>query len=228
MYINALTSLLSAYGWRAGTRGEAGECWWESSVSFFYTVCVPMSPHQPTAQIWMTLQTPCTATSPYVSSPSVGCSLMEQKTDWLKETSGEIVRKLHDREKSAHKIRRCVHVCCMGWTCLVCYIIILKHIACVCVPLDAGWWSRRLTRCQQNSPENSRRGRIQLSRLRGVWWGDQAGMQITLCAIHYYTVYNYTVASSAECCPALLTLSTACCSVVWHNIHSLFTVCGFV
>ena len=39
------------------------------------------------------------------------CSLMEQKTDWLKEASAELTRRLQDREASAQKIKRC----CAPW-----------------------------------------------------------------------------------------------------------------
>ena len=39
--------------------------------------------------------------TPVSSSSFVGCSLMEQKTDWLKGSSGEIIRRLKDRENSA-------------------------------------------------------------------------------------------------------------------------------
>ena len=41
-----------------------------------------------------------------VSSLLLVCSLMEQKTDWLKETSAEITRKLQERENSAKLYKR--------------------------------------------------------------------------------------------------------------------------
>ena len=50
---------------------------------------------------------------PVYPPPFDGCSLMEQKTDWLKETSAELTRRLQDREASAQEIKRCVLV----WTC---------------------------------------------------------------------------------------------------------------
>ena len=40
-----------------------------------------------------------------------GCSLMEQKTDWLKGSSGDIMRRLQEREDSAQDIKRCL----LGW-----------------------------------------------------------------------------------------------------------------
>ena len=38
------------------------------------------------------------------------CSLMEQKTDWLKGSSADIMRKLEEREDSAQDIKKCVFV----------------------------------------------------------------------------------------------------------------------
>ena len=64
------------------------------------------------------------------SSSFVECSLMEQKTDWLKGTSGEIIRRLKDREGSALDYKLWL----IRWTqcmimCDLC--VLLHHSACV-------------------------------------------------------------------------------------------------
>ena len=40
--------------------------------------------------------------------PCLGCSLIEQKTDWLKDSSANIIRGQQEREDSAQLIKRCV------------------------------------------------------------------------------------------------------------------------
>ena len=58
-----------------------------------------------------------------------GCSLMEQKTDWLKEASAELTRRLQDREASAQKIKRCLdNIILDGHD-----DDLLGHCVCVCV-----------------------------------------------------------------------------------------------
>ena len=39
LHVNCTTSLFRAHSWRAGTRGEAGECRGESNVSFMLSPC---------------------------------------------------------------------------------------------------------------------------------------------------------------------------------------------
>ena len=146
------------------------------------------------------------------------CSLMEQKTDWLKGSTGEIIRRLKDREDTALTYKRwrtvqMVYVAgaplmCMYWSCcwddarsLMEHKVdqmtanltnrhlereesaqqIKRYLGWMCrcagfycsmwvfIVLDAGWWTRRLTRWQLSSPEDSWRERIQLSRLRGMY-----------------------------------------------------------
>ena len=62
--------------------------------------------------------------------PFAECSLMEQKTDWLKGTSGEIIRRLKDREGSAldYKLWLMRWMQCM----IMCDLCVLLHYsACV-------------------------------------------------------------------------------------------------
>ena len=71
-----------------------------------------------------------------VYSPPLWYSLMEQKTDWLKEATAELTRKLQEREASAQQIKRC----CMlvkGDNVLLIY--------CVCSVRSAARYNGRLT-----------------------------------------------------------------------------------
>ena len=66
--------------------------------------------------------------------PLLVCSRMERKTDWLKETSAEITRKLQERENSAKLYKRYllayISICMKSWShvllgYLVCHLLVL-------------------------------------------------------------------------------------------------------
>ena len=63
-----------------------------------------------------------------------GCSVMEQKTDWLKGTSGEIVRRLQERENSALDYKRCWSRSmdtCMMMCCWITLCVLFSLCTCV-------------------------------------------------------------------------------------------------
>ena len=75
-----------------------------------------------------------------VSSLLVVCSLMEQKTDWLKETSAEITRKLQERENSAKLYKRYllayISMCMKSWSHALLGYLVCHHLVLGCSELE--------------------------------------------------------------------------------------------
>ena len=188
-----------------------------------------------------------------VCSPALlgSCSLMEQKTDWLKGSTGEIIRRLKDREDTALDYKRWLFRWCMlleqrscactdpavgmvhavYWSIKLTkwqpnspadtwrgrsqlnrlrgtweeYVNVPAYTACMwfLIVLDAGWWTRRLTRWQLISPEDTWRERIQLSRLRGTSWDEEKGRHMCCwiynCQLNIHTRLHSPLTQIPEC-----------------------------